>query len=269
MNDYRDKRRHYRGVLTVYGRKPVLEALADPGLACERLHLATSNRREPTLEQILMLAAERGLEAREHSREALARISRNGRQDQGVALDIRCPRFAELDEGLAALAGQPSVRLLALDGVTNPQNAGMAIRSARAGGIDGILYADRGNPALGPLVIKGSAGTLYGAPLLRCATVAEGAAACRDAGYVLYTLEADAPRDLFSATLAPRSLFVLGGETDGVSPAVAALASEALAVPMAEGVESLNVAVTAALVAYAPRLAAGTPQGNPGGPAPH
>ena len=51
--------------------------------------------------------------------------------------------------------------------------------------------------------------------------------------------------------------------------AMAALASEALAVPMAEGVESLNVAVTAALVAYAPRLAAGTPQGNPGGPAPH
>jgi 23S rRNA (guanosine2251-2'-O)-methyltransferase len=254
VNDYRDKRRHYRGVLTVYGRKPVLEALADPGLACERLHLATSNRREPTLERILTLAAERGLETREHSREALARISRNGRQDQGVALDIRCPRFAELDEGLAALAAQPTVRLLALDGVTNPQNAGMAIRSARAGGIDGILYADRGNPALGPLVIKGSAGTLYGAPLLRCATVAAGAAACREAGYAVYTLEANASCDLFSAPLAPRSLFVLGGETDGISAAVAALTTEALAVPMAAGVESLNVAVTAALVAYAPRL---------------
>jgi 23S rRNA (guanosine2251-2'-O)-methyltransferase len=253
---YREKRRHYRGVLTVFGRKTVLEALVDPGLACERLHLATSNRREPTLERILSLAAERGVEIREHSREALARISRNGRQDQGVALDIRCPRFAELDEGLAALSSQPSVRLLALDGVTNPQNAGMAIRSARAGGIDGILYADRGNPALGPLVIKGSAGTLYGAPLLRCATVAEGVSACRAAGYAVYTLQADASCGLFSAPLAARALFVLGGETDGVSPAVAALTGEALAVPMAEGVESLNVAVTAALVAYAPRLAA-------------
>jgi 23S rRNA (guanosine2251-2'-O)-methyltransferase len=257
VSDYREKRRHYRSVLTVFGRKPVLEALADRGLACERLHLATSNRREPTLERILALAAERGVETREHSREALARISRNGRQDQGVALDIRCPRFAGLDEGLAALDARPSVRLLALDGVTNPQNAGMAIRSARAGGIDGILYADRGNPALGPLVIKGSAGTLYGAPLLRCATVAEGVAACREAGYTVYTLQANAACDLFSATLAARALFVLGGETDGVSPAVAAQAGEALAVPMAAGVESLNVAVTAALVAYAPRLARG------------
>ncbi|MHA7815224.1 MAG: TrmH family RNA methyltransferase [Pseudohaliea sp.] len=259
MSAYREKRRHYRGVLTVYGRKPVLEALADPGLACERLHVATSNRREPTLERILDLAAGRQLETREHSREALARISRNGRQDQGVALDIRCPRFAELGEGLAALAPQPAVRLLALDGVTNPQNAGMAIRSARAGGIDGILYADRGNPALGPLVIKGSAGTLYGAPLLRCATVAEGAMACREAGYAVYTLQAGAARDLFSAALAPRALFVLGGESEGISASVEALASEALAVPMAEGVESLNVAVTAALVAYAPRLDRGVP----------
>jgi len=254
LNGYREKRRHYRGVLTVYGRKPVLEALADPGLACERLHLARSNRRDAVLDQILARAAVRGLEPRDHTREALARISRNGRQDQGVALDIRCPRFMEAGEGLAALADRPTVRLLALDGVTNPQNAGMAIRSARAGGIDGILYADRGNPALGPLVIKGSAGTLYGAPLLRCATVEDGVAACRDAGYTVYALAADAPRGLFSAALAARALFVLGGETEGVSPAVRALASETLAIPMAEGVESLNVAVTAALVAYAPRL---------------
>ncbi|KGE03754.1 TrmH family RNA methyltransferase [Pseudohaliea rubra] len=257
MSDYGSKRRHYRGVLTVYGRKPVLEALADPGLACERLHLASSNRRDPILTRILDLAAERGVETRGHSREALARISRNGRQDQGVALDIRCPHFAELGEGLAALAARPATRLLALDGVTNPQNAGMAIRSARAGDIDGILYADRGNPALGPLVIKGSAGTLYGAPLLRCGTVAEGAAACRDAGYTVYTLAAGAPLNLFTAPLAPKTLFVLGGESDGVSPAVQALATEALSVPMAEGVESLNVAVTAALVAYAAKLRGG------------
>ena len=43
---------------------------------------------------------------------------------------------------------------------------------------------------------------------------------------------------------------VLGGETEGISPAVQALVDTQLSIPMAHGVESLNVAVTAALVAF-------------------
>lgn len=242
-------------MLTLYGRKPVLEALADPALDCQRLHLAESNRPDPLLARIRELAAARGLDCRYHERHALARISRNGRQDQGVALDVRCPAFAGLEEGLGALQARRTVRLLALDGVTNPQNAGMAIRSARAGGMDGILYADRGNPALGPLVIKASAGTLYGAPLLRCGTVVAGVEACMGAGYSVYTLEAGAPEALFAHPAAARSLFVLGGESDGVSAEIRALTHTPLAIPMAPGVESLNVAVSAALVAYAGALA--------------
>jgi 23S rRNA (guanosine2251-2'-O)-methyltransferase len=257
VTTYAAKRRHYRHVLTLYGRKPVLEALADPALACERLHLATSNRDDRTLARIRELATARGIDCRQHERKALARISRNGRQDQGVALDIRCPRFAELDAGLAALAAEPAPRLLALDGVTNPQNMGMAIRSARAGGMQGILYADRGNPTLGPLVIKASAGTLYGAPLLRCASVEAGLRACLEAGFSLYTLEAGAAHGLFTPGLAARAVFVLGGESEGVSAAVQALPHTALAIPMAPGVESLNVAVSAGLVAYAGALGRG------------
>ena len=49
-------------------------------------------------------------------------------------------------------------------------------------------------------------------------------------------------------------MFVLGGETAGVSATVRALADESCSIPMANGVESLNVAVTAALVAFRARL---------------
>jgi 23S rRNA (guanosine2251-2'-O)-methyltransferase len=45
-------------------------------------------------------------------------------------------------------------------------------------------------------------------------------------------------------------VFVLGGETSGVSDAVTQLADQRLAIPMSNEVESLNVAVTAALVAF-------------------
>lgn len=251
---YAARREHFRRMLTVYGRKPALEALRDPGLHCQSLHLATSNREDGLVRELRQLAASRGIDVQEHSRAALSRISRNGRQDQGVALDVLCPGFQSLETYLAGLRDATPTRLLALDGVTNPQNMGMSLRAARGAGMDGVLYADQGNPALGPLVIKASAGTVYGAPLLRCDAIATAASACVAAGFTLYTLEADAPRSLFDTAFAERSLFVLGGETHGVSKSIKALAHTALSIPMAAGVESLNVAVSAALVGYASRL---------------
>ena len=66
-------------------------------------------------------------------------------------------------------------------------------------------------------------------------------------------LAADAGRSLFERRAGERELFVLGGETSGVSSAVRESVDDALAIPMANGVESLNVAVTAALIAYLDR----------------
>lgn len=244
-----------RRLLTVYGRKAVLEALQDPVLDCRTLHLASSNRPGGVLRDILRAAQQRDVATREHSREALARISRNGRQDQGVALDVFCPAMRDLADYLAQLdaasANGGVQRLLALDGVTNPQNMGMVIRSAAAAGVDGVLYADRGNPALGPLVIKASAGTVFRAPLLRCTDVAEAAATLLEQGFELYRLQAGGGRTLFDgAPFGERALFVLGGESAGLSPALRALPGEDVAIPMENGVESLNVAVSAALLAY-------------------
>jgi 23S rRNA (guanosine2251-2'-O)-methyltransferase len=45
-------------------------------------------------------------------------------------------------------------------------------------------------------------------------------------------------------------IYVLGNETQGVSPEVAQLCNERVRIPMNNGVESLNVAVTAALIAF-------------------
>jgi 23S rRNA (guanosine2251-2'-O)-methyltransferase len=247
------QRQERRRFLTIYGRKAVLEALQDSALECRILHLADSNRSGGILQDIARLAARRGLETREHDREQLARISRNGKQDQGVALDVYCPAMRELDDYLDSLGGAPQ-RLLAMDGVTNPQNVGMIIRSVAAAGMDGLLYADKGNPALGPLVIKASAGTVFRAPLLRCSSVAAACESLLARGFSLYRLEANAQRELFAGDpFDRRAVFVLGGETEGVSAGIKALPGEGLSIPMANGVESLNVAVSAALVAFAAR----------------
>jgi 23S rRNA (guanosine2251-2'-O)-methyltransferase len=251
QHTYAEKKAFFSRVLTVYGRKPALEALQDQSLQCHALHLARSNREPGIIARIRQLAAARSVPVTLHTRDELARISKDGRQDQGVAVDIICPAFNTLDKYLDTLPDQPSQRLLALDGIGNPQNLGMIIRSAAAGNIDGIIWSRRGNAALGPLVIKASAGTLYRAPLLLCPALPGALRACQARDMEICSLAADARLSLFQHRPQGHCVYVLGNETDGVSQAISSLTDTPLSIPMGNGVESLNVAVTASLVAYA------------------
>ncbi|MEH6593326.1 MAG: RNA methyltransferase [Halioglobus sp.] len=250
-DSYEKKKAFFDRMLTVYGRNAVLEALQDNSLNCYSIHLAESNRDAGAITQIKAIAYKRGIPVKHHTREQLARISKNGKQDQGVAADIVCPAFNTLEAYLEALSDPAPVRLLALDGITNPQNLGMIIRSATAGRIDGILWAQKGNAALGPLVIKASAGTLYKAPILSCKDLPDALQSCLASGMEVCTLEADAPDSLFRREGTSSCVYVLGNESEGVSRAVRNVANSAVSIPMNNGVESLNVAVTASLIAYA------------------
>jgi 23S rRNA (guanosine2251-2'-O)-methyltransferase len=249
FSDYSEKKSYFDRMLTVYGRKPALETLKNYSLKCHTVHLAKSNREVGIIAEILQYAQSRDIPVKHHTREALARISRNGKQDQGVAVDVQCPSFRSLDEYLATPINQPQ-RILALDGISNPQNLGMIIRSAAAGNIDGIILPRKGNAALGPLVIKSSAGTVYRAPLLLCQSLPEALNLCQLQGAQICTLEAASPLSLFQHREHPLCVYVLGNETDGVDPKISTLADTQLSIPMRNGVESLNVAVTASLIAF-------------------
>ena len=246
--DYALRKSNFERCLTVYGRKPVLEALQSPDVRCERLHLARSNRPAEILDEITALARKHGAEIREHERNALAHISRNAREDQGVAADLRWPGYQQADE-LIARGEVRGTTLLAVDGISNPQNLGMLIRSAAAAGV-GVLVAREGNCDISPLVIKSSAGTVFRANILRCAALGNALGRLREKGWRVAALTAGASQSLFSPLPPAKRVFVLGGETAGVGRDTLAVADERLFVPMENGVESLNVAVTAALVAY-------------------
>ena len=69
------------------------------------------------------------------------------------------------------------------------------------------------------------------------------------------SLEANASQTLFEFTPKRHVAYVLGNETEGVSKDVVQLADKSLSIPMNNGVESLNVAVTASLIAFAGSLA--------------
>lgn len=247
--DYQSKKSFYANIITLYGRKPALEALQDPSLQIHRLHLAQSNRPHAIIDQLSALANQRNIEILFHSKQELSRISKSSKQDQGVALDIVNRQLYQLDDWLAD-NDTSNARLIALDGIHNPQNLGMIIRSCAASGIDGLLLSDQGNAALGPLVIKASAGTLFKAPIIRCDSLITALTTLNNKGLPAYALRGDAETELADIELEGGAVFVLGNETDGVSKDCSKACKRAVRIAMHNNVESLNVAVTAALVAF-------------------
>lgn len=232
--------------ITVYGRKPVLEALADADLVVDKVILADDARGEP-VRAITAAARERGVPVQRASAHRVKVLAGNGRHDQGVLADVVAPRMRPVEEFCADLHGAAAV--LVLDGLTNPANVGMVLRTATAAGLAGVLLPRRGVPAIDPLVVKASAGVAFRAPVLRASTAVDGCATLRAAGFALHGLDT-AGADLFTARLPERVALVLGNETDGLSAAVRDLLDGVLAIPMHGGVESLNVASAAAVAAF-------------------
>lgn len=239
--------------LTVYGRMPVLEALGGVGPPVARVFVA-DNAGGEAVERILAAAAERGVAVERVSAERVAILARNGRHHQGVAADVEAPNLAPLGTFLERRAHGRGYRtsVLVLDAVHNPANVGMVLRSATAAGLEGVVLPQRGTAEVGPLVIKASAGVAFVAPILRCQTTTEALEALIESRFEVVGLDGAEPGagDLFEAELPERCAYVLGNEATGVSAEARPLVGRWLGIALAGGVESLNVAAAATLVAF-------------------
>lgn len=246
MTDSRHPRDRF---ITVYGRKPILELLEQRDRTIRRLVL-DARARGPIAQKILELAAARGVEVERGDAALVTKLSRNAKQDQGVAADVEAPRMASLARWLSDQSPTASMRLWILDGVTNASNVGMILRTAVACGVGGVVLPRRGCPEVGPMVIKASAGLAYQAPVLRVPTVKEAISLCETHGVTLVGLTGSGSVPLDEVTVPRRCAIALGNETTGLSVPVLEAAKERWRIPMAPGAESLNVAVAAAVVGF-------------------
>ncbi len=246
---YLAKKHQYDNMITLYGRNPVLEILQLPEVEIHKLHLATSNKSGGIVDQITGLAKSRNIEIQHHARQALSRISKNARQDQGVAIDLIAPGYQSLDE-LPDEAIKGDVELLLLDRITNPQNLGMIIRSVAASPIHGMILPKLGCARIDPLVFKASAGNLFKATIYHCLDIDSALAELKRRKLAIYGLDASASRTLSSMDDAHACVWVLGNESDGLSTEVLRACDELVSIPLSNQVESLNVSAVATLVAF-------------------
>jgi 23S rRNA (guanosine2251-2'-O)-methyltransferase len=234
--------------ITIYGRMPVLEVLQDRALEVDKV-LVADNARGESLDRIVGLARERGIPVRTATPHRVKVLAGNGKQDQGILADVIAPRMRTLLDFVDRIR-PGKCHVLVLDGVTNPANVGMIIRTATAAGISGVVLPRSGSPSIDPLVIKASAGVAFRASIIRCRTGAEAAGEFSQAGFRVYGLSGGGRTSLYAEDIPDRAVFVLGNETAGVTRETQDWVDRWLSIPMAGGVESLNVASAAAVVCF-------------------
>ena len=186
--------------------------------------------------------------------ERLDRRAEGDLNPQGVALRVGpLPELtlAELIESSGA-AG-PSCRLLALDGVEDPQNVGAVARVAESAGVRGLILTDRRAPPLSPAVSRASAGAIE---WLRVARVPNLGRALEELQQQGYWIVAAAPgsggtlHEMEDRLLSGDLAVVLGAEGRGIRPSILKQADYWVEIPMRGEVASLNVATAGAVILY-------------------
>ncbi len=231
--------------LTVYGRKPVLEVLEDSSLDIAKV-LLTKKAKGDIIKQIVKACTKRNVEIVWTTAEEVSRISKNPKQDQGVAADIHTP---QMDDALNFIQNcNANTKLVALDGITTPSNVGMIIRTCTGLGVDGIILPIKGSSKINSFVIKASAGVVFKAVLLKCDRLTPVLKKAKENNFEIYSLSGEKGKNIYSEAFAEKAIFVLGNESFGVSESTEQLTDRHFFIPMANGVESLNVACAATVV---------------------
>jgi 23S rRNA (guanosine2251-2'-O)-methyltransferase len=196
------------------------------------------------LQEIIDLARERSVPVRFEPREALDRAS-NGATHQGVIAMAATQRYAELEQVVNG-----AQLLVLLDGVEDPHNLGAIIRTAHAAGASAVLAPDRRAAGITETVAKAAAGALEHLPVVRIGNVSQTLEELKSRGFWVYGLDERASALYTETEYAKPTVFVLGGEGQGLHQLVKKHCDVLVRIPMSGVISSLNVSVAAGIALF-------------------
>jgi 23S rRNA (guanosine2251-2'-O)-methyltransferase len=195
------------------------------------------------VDEIERLAEEAGARVRHVPPDQLAGRARTGAPQGVVAMAAPLPTV-DLDD----LLDDPRAFLVAVDGVTDPQNLGAIVRTAEVSGATGMVLPKHRAVAITPAVAKAAAGAIEHVPMTFVSGIA--GALERAARKRVWSVGLDAGGDtsIFEVPVADQPLLlVLGAEGAGISRLARARCDVVASIPMYGKIGSLNVSAAAAV----------------------
>lgn len=224
----------------VYGRNPVREALRGPR---DVLEVWATERAVSAIDWLAEGPRPRVKRERELNEAA------GSTDHQGLVAWCEPYRYADAWE----LAAARNPLLCCLDQVTDPRNLGAVVRSAAGAGATGVVLPAHGAAVVTAAVCRSSAGTVERLPVAVVPNLARYLAEVKSDRLWAYAAAADGESPVWSLDLTGGVALVFGAEGKGVRPLVRRTCDGAVAIPLVDGVESLNVSVAAAVTLFEAR----------------
>ncbi|MEZ7893134.1 MAG: 23S rRNA (guanosine(2251)-2'-O)-methyltransferase RlmB [Candidatus Wallbacteria bacterium] len=235
----------------VYGKNTVIELIKSKNEVAG-IYLEDKQSKKPYFKEIFveLKKSGRSIPVGYKSREELIKLS-GSPENQGVIAEV--PGFKKMSLG-GFLKENKNVEksfLFLLDCIHDPHNMGAIIRSAYAMGVTGCVVFDKRSAKINSTVAKTSAGALFHIPIICASGVLEAIANLKNDGYQILGCEMTAEKNVFDEDFTKgKYAVILGNEGEGLAGKTSAKVDREVRIPMPGQFESLNVSVTAGILAY-------------------
>jgi len=235
----------YRDELNLFlleGPNIVKEAMEEGGRVRFIFTLAGSYSEE--IEEIVSKAEDKNLAVYELSSEAFAKVTQTNTPQSIVAVMEK--RQMEEDEFFKAVGNK---NVVVLDRLQDPGNVGTIIRTAEAMGFGGLVVIKGSADVYQPKVVRSAAGSLLRFPIYFAENSSDVVSLFERHKLRLYATAMNAKTSIFDADLKNSAGIVIGNEGNGVSKELLTSA-DTLSIPMEGKTESMNAAISAAMIMY-------------------
>lgn len=232
----RAKERKNQGLFVVEGRKMFEEAPRD---WVESVYVAESFLAEPGAEALL--------EGRAYEvvADTVFRSVSDTVTPQGILCLVRMPRY-----GLPELLRGERTNLLILESIQDPGNLGTMLRTGEGAGITGVVMNRTTADMFNPKTIRSTMGSIYRVPFYVAEDLLGEIALLKEQGVQVCAAHLRGTRRYDEADYRRATAFLIGNEGSGLSDEIAGLADTYIRIPMDGQVESLNAAISAAILMY-------------------
>jgi 23S rRNA (guanosine2251-2'-O)-methyltransferase len=211
--------------------------------------LADDVESAPILDDIAQLAAEARVTIKRVARTQLEHAARSD-APQGILAHAAPIQEVDLDRLARPREGRVPF-LIAVDGITDPQNLGALLRTAECAGATGVVLPRHRAAHVTPTVAKAAAGAVEHLPIALVGGMPSALARLKELGVWTVGLDGAGDTSVFDLEVATEPVaLVLGAEGKGLSRLVRDRCDVLAAIPLRGALASLNVSAAAAIACY-------------------
>ena len=164
---------------------------------------------------------------------------------QGILAEVSMPAYRTTD----LLAGGDAPFILVIEHLQDPGNLGTIIRTAEGAGVTGILMSGDTVDIYNPKVIRSTMGSVFRVPFRVTEQLADEVELLQRNGITIYGAHLSGG-SFYEKDFRKPCAFLIGNEGNGLSDAISKKADDLIRIPMKGKVESLNAAISTAVIAY-------------------